>query len=74
MKYSVPEGFFGYENKVTFHINIDSKWYFYSILKCHFVSFFNHQPKTKWHFNFKFIEKNCLYLNAKLKFKKITFH
>lgn len=56
MKYSAPEGFFGYENQVTFHINIDSKWYFYFILKCHF-GFFNHQIKTKWHFNFKFIEK-----------------
>lgn len=56
MKYSAPEGFFGYENQVTFHINIDSKWYFYLILKCQFV-FFSHQIKMKWHFNFKFIEK-----------------
>lgn len=56
MKYSAPEGFFGYENQVTFHINIDSKLYFYLILKCHF-GFFSYQIKMKWHFTFKFIEK-----------------
>lgn len=72
MKYSAPEGFFGYENQVTFHINIDSKWYFYFILKCQF-GFFSHQIKTKWHFNLNSLKKNCLHSNAKLKqyfFKK----